>query len=159
MNIILSLYPNSRGLGYACIELPQKLLDSGIVTVRPICNDRLLARIEKYMDFFKPKIIVVRDADALTPRGKRIKRLITAVIESAVERGIPIHQYSRDQMKEVFEQFGTSTKYEIAQKLIQWFPELADRAPGVRKPWMDEDYNMGVFDALALAVTHAYLTE
>jgi hypothetical protein len=59
----------------------------------------------------------------------------------------------------VFEQFGAKSKYEIANKIIAWFPQLASRAPKIRKAWMDEDYNMGIFDALALAITHKYLTE
>jgi hypothetical protein len=62
-------------------------------------------------------------------------------------------------MRDVFEQFGAKSKYEIANKIVTWFPQLVSRAPKIRKPWMDEDYNMGIFDALALAITHKYLTE
>lgn len=159
MKLILALYPNSRGLGFVCVELPQKLTDAGVITVRPICNGIILTRIEKFMDFFKPEIVVVRNAEALAPTANRIKKLINAITELAIERGIAVHQYTREQIRDVFEVWGSSTKYQIAHKIIEWFPELANRAPKIRKAWMEEDYNMGLFDALSLAITHAYVTE
>lgn len=160
ITIILSLYPNARGLGYVCLEMPQKLLDSGVVTVRPICNNRILERITKFVDFFKPTIIIVQDCDSSYSRhSRRVARLVEAITKYADEIKIPVHRYSRQQIRDVFEQFGAKSKYEIAQKIISWFPQLASRAPKIRKAWMDEDYNMGVFDALSLAITHQYLTE
>ena len=156
-NVILALYPNSRGLGYACVEMPQSLLDSGILTVRPVGNGPILERVRKFTSYFRPSVIVVRDAHPST--SKRIVRLIADIEAHAHEKGIPVFRYSRQQIRDVFETFGVTTKYEIAQKIVEWFSDLAFRAPKIRKPWMDEDYNMGIFDALSLAITHQYLTE
>jgi len=158
--IVLALYPNTRGIGYVCIEYPQKILDSGVATVRPILNSQLVKRIEKFIDFYKPVLIVIRNCD-LSQSGnvKRAKQLVDDIITHAKEKQIPTYHYSREQVKDVFEQFGVQTKYEISQKIIEWFPELKWRSPKIRKTWMDEDYHMGVFDAFSLAIAHRYLSE
>jgi len=159
MSLILALYPNSRGLGFACVEMPSRLVEFGIVTVRPVNNERIRGRIEKFIGFFKPEIVVIRDSETGTPRDRRIALLIEDVKKLGQATGVPVYSYSRQQVKDVFEVFGEKTKYGIAHKIIKWFPELEDHAPRIRRPWMDEDYYMGIFDALALAITHAYLTE
>lgn len=161
MTIILSLYPNALGLGYSCLELPEKtLLDSGVVVVRPFRSKRILERIAKFVEFFKPTIIIVKDWDSnYSRRSRRIAQLTDDIVKYAAEMKVPVYRYSRQQIRDVFEVHGAKTKYEIAQKIIVWFKELASRAPKIRKPWMTEDHNMGVFDALSLIITHLYLTE
>lgn len=159
MSVRLALYPNARGLGYACLELPNNLIEYGIVTVRPMSNERALKRMEKFIDFFKPEVIIVRDAEISALGATRMSELLEGIRKLALERNLPVHSYARHQVKDVFEVFGAKTKYGIAQKIITWFPQLSEHAPRIRRPWMDEDYYMGIFDALALAICHAYLTE
>ncbi|HEY0262615.1 MAG TPA: hypothetical protein VGB95_06285 [Chitinophagales bacterium] len=158
MNIILALYPNARGLGFACLEAPQKLIEYGIVTVRPIYNTPLLRRMEHFLDFFRPQVVILRDGDSLPPSNSRVKQLLENIAQSAERKGIPVHYYSREQIKGVFSSFNASTKYEIAQKLVEWFPEVEDKVPALRKPWESENYYMGIFDALSLGLTHIYLS-
>lgn len=159
MNVILALYPNTRGLGFACVNMPDRLVEYGIVTVRPICNERLIKRIRKFLDFYRPKLVVVRGVDADTPRGRRIALLVAEVGKMAEGMDIKLYGYTRQQIKDVFDVFGETTKHGIAHKIAKWFPELGDHAPKIRRPWMDEDYYMGVFDALSLAITHTYLND
>lgn len=160
MNVILSLYPNTRGLGYVCIDMPQKLLDSGVITVKPIKNEQILRRVKTFIEFYQPKLIILRDCNASNSRcSDRISQLAEKIKSLAQEQHLPSFHYSRSQIKDAFELFGATTKYEIAMKIIEWFPELSIRAPQLRKPWMDEDYNMGIFDALALAVTHQHISK
>jgi len=159
-SLILSLYPNARGLGYASIEPPQKLLDSGIIDVRPVSDDQILARITKFVEFHRPTLIIVRDSNVKNVGATtRVQKLINSIADFAAKHTIPVHKYSRQQIRDVFEQYGATSKYEIAKRIIPWYPELAPRAPKIRKTWMDEDYNMCVFDAISLAVTHLYLTK
>jgi len=80
-------------------------------------------------------------------------------LEYAEETKIPTFQYSRKQIQDVFELYGHTSKFHVAKQIITWFPELSSRAPKLRKPWMNEGYNMGVFDAMALAITHHYLMD
>jgi hypothetical protein len=159
-NIILSIYPNTRGFGYVCLESPKNLIDYGIVTIRPICNRRIMKRIKKIVSYFRPVLVLVQDCDKKYSRqGNRIKNLIDNIVAFAKENNIPVVQYSREQIRDVFEQFEAKSKYQIANKIIEWIPELEPRKPKARKLWMSEDYNMGVFDALSLALTHYYMSE
>jgi len=158
--IVLSLYPNSRGLGYVCLESPQLLKESGVLTIRPIFNGKILERIIKFVNFFKPEIIVVKDYGLGHSRqSKRGVELVESIAKYAEEIKVPVYRYTRQQMRDVFEQFEATSKYEIAKKIVSWFPQLESHTPRIRKPWMAEDYYMGEFDAIALAVTHQYLTE
>jgi hypothetical protein len=156
MSVVLSLYPNVRGLGYACAEMPKKLIESGVVTVSPVNNGTVMERVRRFIEYYKPTIIFVRDP---LPTHKRIAKLAAKIEAHAEKEGMPVYRYSRQQITEVFGTFNAATKYEISQKIITWFPELAIRAPKMRKSYMNEDYNMGIFDAIALIVTHEYLTE
>ena len=153
-HVVLALYANSRGLGYACIQVPKKLMECGVLNVTPLSNDKIAMRVEKFIDFFKPHVVVIRDAESSVPR---IQELSDTISIMAYEKNVPIHRYTRKQVKDVFEIFGATTKYEIAHKIIEAIPALATRAPRIRKPYLPEDYNMGIFDAAALILTHEYL--
>src|ERR1700722_17214860 len=121
--IVLSLYPNARGLGYVCIENHQLLKESGVLTIRPIFNGRVFDRIIKFIQFFKPEIIVVRDYAAKRPSlNKRGVALVDTILKYAEEIKIPVYRYTRQQMRDVFEQFGATSKYAIAKKIVSWFP-------------------------------------
>ena len=156
--VILALYPNSSGLGYACIQVPERLMDYGVTTTTPLSNGKLLRRTERFMKYYQPKVIVLRESFSKDGKG-RSDRLIAAITTLAGEMGIEVHRYSKQQIRDTFEVFGAETRHEIASKIVQFLPELAHRAPKVRKWYEKEDYNMPVFDALALAITHAHLNE
>ena len=101
----------------------------------------------------------LRDGERLPKISSRVKQLLKDIAKSAERKEIPVQSYSREQIKDVFSTFNVSTKYAIAQKLIEWFPELEDNVPKIRQPWKSEDYYMGLFDALSLGLTHLYLTD
>ena len=76
MTIFLSLFPNTRGLGYACIETPQTLVDYGVATIQPVSNEKSFARAKKLIDFFRPTVILIRDNDdPIKHRAKRVEAL------------------------------------------------------------------------------------
>jgi Holliday junction resolvasome RuvABC endonuclease subunit len=156
---ILSLFPYSRGVGYACLQAPQNLLDSGVVTIRPISNERIVSRINKFLEFHQPTVVVIRDIDAIHKRkAKNVQKTIEIITDYAKTKKLPLFRYTRQQIREAFEVHGAKNKYETAQKIVTWFPYLASKAPEIRMEWMDEDYNMCMFDAIALAVTHLHFT-
>jgi hypothetical protein len=154
----MAIYPNLRGMGYACVEMPNKVLSFGIISPRPYNVGKLLKRVRKLLNFYAPSIIIIRDANKVD--SLRMRKLINEITECAVDVKTPIYQYSRNQVKQVFERFGVSTKQEIADYIIlEWLPELADHRPRARGLWEPEDYYMGVFDSLALIMTHEYLAD
>jgi hypothetical protein len=131
-----------------------------VVRVRPLANDKILTRIKKYVEYFRPTVVVVRNCtEPTSPRVERIQSLIRDIETYAKGEGIPVFGYTRQQIRDVFELFESTTKQEISERITHWFPELAPRMPKTRIKWKDEEYTMCIFDAMALAVTHRYLTE
>jgi hypothetical protein len=158
-NITLALYPNHRGFGFAFFENPKTPLDCGLVTIRPISNEDCMKRIRNIIEYYKPTLIIVQDTKETYPRkSPRVKKLIQHIERYATSQHLTVTSYGRDQIRFVFEQFKAVTKYEIAKTIVRWLPQFAHKLPKVRKVWMCEDYNMGTFDAMSLAITHFYLS-
>ncbi|MCW3128271.1 MAG: hypothetical protein JWO03_3929 [Bacteroidetes bacterium] len=156
--VILALYPNSIGIGYACLQIPDRLLDFGVATAKPISNGKLLRRAERFLNYYKPKLVLLKETSELANSGRN-DRLIKAMTTLCDEMGLDTYRYTKQQIKDTFEVFGAKTKFSMAEKMVKMLPDLAVRMPKVRKWYEKEDYNMVVFDAVALAVTHAHLTE
>jgi Holliday junction resolvasome RuvABC endonuclease subunit len=156
--VILALYPNAIGIGYACLQIPERLLDYGIATVKPMSNSKLLTRTEKFMDYYKPKIILLRET-GLSKNSGRTDKLIEAISTLSGEKDLPVYRYTKQQIKDVFEIFGAKSKFEMVERIVRMLPELGPRAPKQKKWYEKEDYNMVLFNAVSLAVTHTYLTE
>lgn len=157
-NIVYAIYPNANGFGFVYMENARKLIEYGTVRINPISNRKILDRIKKSIDYFRPTILILTDPDGKSSRtGKRTCRLIQKIMQYADSEKLPVEQYSRDQIRDVFEGFGVYTKYEIAQFLLTEFKELEPKRPRERKLWVSEDRNMGIFDALSLALIWFYL--
>lgn len=160
MNVVFAIYPNSNGFGFVYMENVRKLIDFGAVRINPISNRKVLERIKKSFDYFRPTLVIVLDPESNSSRtGNRVRKLIQKITSYAEEEKLPVVQYSRDQIRDVFEQFGVVTKYEISQWLLTEFKELETRKPRERKLWTSEDRNMAIFDALSLALTWYYLND
>jgi hypothetical protein len=158
MNIVYAIYPNSNGFGFVYMENARKLIDFGAVRINPISNRKVLERIKKSFDYYRPTIVIVLDPDGNSSRtGYRIRKLIKKITLYAEEVKLPVAQYSRDQIRDVFEQFGVITKHEISQFLLTEFKELEPKRPRERRLWASEDRNMAIFDALSLGLTWFYL--
>jgi len=157
-NIVFSIYPNANGFGFVYMQNPRKLIDYGTVRINPISNRKAMERIKESLEYLRPSIVIVQDPKGRFSRtGKRVSRLIKKIIAHADEAEFAVVQYSRDQIRDVFEQFGASTKYEISQLLLTEFKELELKSPKKRKLWTSEDRNMAIFDALSLALTWYYI--
>lgn len=158
--IVLALYPNALGFGYSVVKSPRDALECGVVKVNPISNHKCMERIKKFIDYYEPVLIIVQ---GLQGKGsfkvKRVTCLIHRITSYAQEKNLSVVSYSREQIRFVFSEFGATSKYAIAQTICKWLPEFTHRMPQLRKPWMAEDYNMGMFDALSLALTHFYMMD
>ncbi len=158
--IIFSIYPNANGFGYVYLENARKLLDQGTIRVNPINNVVLIGRIKKLLGYIRPSVVIAVDPEGKASRiGKRVRELIKKISAYCEKNQIQIFKISRDQIRDVFGQFGASTKYEISQMLITEFKELELRLPKKRKIWAGEDRNMAIFDALSLGLTWFYIND
>jgi hypothetical protein len=55
-------------------------------------------------------------------------------------------------MRQAFEAYGATTKHQIAQVIAKRFPEIADRLPPERKPYMSEDPRFAIFGAASFVM-------
>lgn len=158
--IVYAIYPNANGFGFVFMNGPRNLLDFGIVRINPICNFKLLEKIQDSISYFKPTVVILLDPDGKSSRtGKRTRKLLEKISAFAQSENLQVAHISRDQIRDVFENFGVSTKFEISQWLLTEFKELETRRPKKRALWTSEDRNMGVFDALSLVLTWFYFYE
>jgi hypothetical protein len=154
--ITLVLYPNTFGVGFVICEGPKEILDFGIKKVRPISHYKYMKKVKWFLDYCQPDIVLLLDYKA-RKISKRQKAIIDAIVQLARAKNLNVKTYSRSQIKQVFAAFKAKTKYEIAMVILKWYPILKDKTPHKRLPWMAEHYQMGVFDAFALMLTHYYL--
>jgi len=154
---VLALYPNRYGIGYAIFDSPNNLVEYGIGYIRPAINGKALKRVQEYIAYYKPDIILIRNTEKNSKTSKRTEKLINMICKEARLQNLDIHSLTRTQIKNVFIQFKAKTKYQISEKIIEWFPQLLSYQYPKRKEWMSENHNTGVFDAISLALTYYYL--
>jgi len=142
--------PTSNGFGFVVIEGNDQLIEWGVAKVWSSGNEALVARVETFVDRYRPNLIVLEDVNE-TRRGKRARNRIVALARYALSKGFAIRMVSRRQVRETFRDYGL-TKFEIAMAITNIFPELAPRMPRYRKPWMSEDPRMNIFDAVSFAL-------
>jgi len=154
--LVLAVSPTARGFGFALFESPTEPIDWGVKEARHNKNAVCIDRLRELIEFYQPDILVVEDDD--TPRkGGHARSFISAAVALASDMCVPTHRISRSMVRETFAQFGVVTKYQIAKKIVEWLPDLSPRLPRYRKPWMSEDYRMGIFDAVAAVLAYFYM--
>ena len=154
---VLAIDLGTRGFGYAVMEGPHQLIDWGVREVRKNKNSRSLKKVEQLIARYQPDALVLEDYNIQDKRRpNRVRALTDRVKEVALQAGAKVHTFSRKKIKEAFVGTESVSRHEIAITLSRWFPELAGRLPPKRKPWMPEHSQMGLFDAVSLAMTHFY---
>jgi Holliday junction resolvasome RuvABC endonuclease subunit len=153
---ILAISPGTRGFGYAVLEGHDTLVDWGVKSVTGQKNARCLVKVKEMITRYQPDVVVLENT--LTKdsrRSPRIRALTKSIVALASKRNVKPELVSCSQMKRVlFVDSGEWKKHDIAENVAKRFPEeLSLRLPPKRRPWMSEDSRMGIFDAVALALT------
>lgn len=155
--LVLAVFPTSRGFGYAVFEGPLGPVDWGVKEVRGDKNRQSLERIRELIEWFRPDAIVLEHCGGSgSHRSDRVKCLVQGLKRLARRYDITIQSYSRAQMRAYFSRVGAVTKYEIAKAVAGQLPELEPWLPPPRKLWMSEDPRLSIFDAVALAFMFFY---
>jgi len=158
--LALAIDPTSRGFGYALFEGPQVPLDWGTTEIRSGQDGRSLERAKKLIDHYRPEVLVLEDCSSEQGRRcPRVRTLLGRIEEHARQKQVPVARYPSSRIKEVCSFCDVRNKRQAALRICEWLPELARCLPPERKPWMSEDRRMGIFDAVALALTYYYLEE
>ena len=150
---VLAIAPLTRGLGYAVMEGPDKLVAHGNKAILRDKNTRALKWVEKFIRLYQPAVLVLPDVNAKdTRRAARIKILHKKIGALAREHDLKVRLISVTRVREQLLGGKKGTKQASAEALAAKFPvELASRLPPKRRPWMSEDPRMDIFDAVGLA--------
>jgi len=152
VELVLAIFPSTKGFGYSVFEGPTSLVDWGVKVARgDRKNAQSLQRVRELVAFYRPDVLVLEDYDGRgSRRAKRIEQLIDAIAACAEKERVATASFSRAEVRDCF---SLTAKRQIAEAIARDFPELEPRLPPVRKIWMSEDARMNIFDAAALAMT------
>ncbi len=155
-DLVLSLYPNSRGLGYVLFEGPLSPFDWGVKEIRGHAkNRRILRFIESLLEKYGPVVLVLEDwTDDAFQRIDRIVELYEAIVALAKRKMIQVVRYPMRKIREHFAYRNATTKYEIALHIAKIIPAFSYQIPPRPVIWRSEDARQGLYDAAAIGLTH-----
>jgi hypothetical protein len=153
---VLGLSPSTGGVGFAVLEDGQKLIDWGVKSIKGDKNLESIKKIEGLILHYRPDLLAFENYEADgSQRHGRVRQLGHEMSNLAEYHKLKVSLLSRKQVLQFFFADGEGTKYAVANILARRFSEeLGHRLPPKRKPWMNEDYRMDIFDAVAWALTH-----
>ncbi len=152
--VTIAMHPTCFGIGYVIYESLDEIIDFGIRSVDRKSIQDFVTRAESLLDFCKPDIVILLEKVQDNRVSKRIQNGIQEIINMTRERGLKYYTYTPWHIENTFMDFGISTKYERSKLLASWFTMLKVRMPMKRKDGDAEDYQMTLFDAFGLMVTH-----
>src|SRR2546425_7905384 len=155
---VLAIDPSTKGIGFAVLEGPERLIDWGIKQAEGDTDDAKNAECAKIVaeliDRSRPRILTLEDAAADDSRRcERVRNLLAAIRQLAREKRVKVLDFTPERVRSAF----TPTKDVIAAAIAGRFPELQPRLPRPRTLTMSEQYEMPVFDAMAFAVAFFHL--
>jgi hypothetical protein len=154
-NLVLAVYPNTRGFGFVLFEGVFSPVDWGIVRARGTDkNHSCLTRFERMVSWQRPDVLILED---MTVEGcrryARIRDLNQAIAEAAAREKILSIQYTVARVRDYFAQLSAFTRYARAEFIADHITVFRPLLPPPRKIWNSEDARMSIFDAAALALT------
>jgi hypothetical protein len=154
--LVLSIYVTSKGFAFVLFEGAASPFDWGSRELRnPSRNQKCVAAIRLIIEKYHPRVLIIEDSgERYSRRTARIRRLYQSLVHLARISGMDVDRISKSAIRETFARVGAVTKHEIAEAIAVQIPAFGSRLPPVRKPWMSQDARQGLFDAVALAVTH-----
>src|SRR3989441_13212225 len=154
---VLAIDPSTKGIGFAVLEGPERLIDWGVRQAAADQDDAKNAECAKIVaeliDRSRPRILTLEDAAADDSRRcERVEKLLAAIRQLAREKRVKVLDFTPERVRKAF----APTKDVIAAAIAGRFPELGPRLPRPRTLTMSEQYEMPVFDAMAFALTYFY---
>lgn len=157
--VVLALYPHRKGIAYACMESPTSMIESRRFYL-PALRSEYLNKSRQVLQHFCPDVVILEDYECrLSRKQKRIQRMIDDIERQAKELDLHVSRYGREQIQDVFRQFGAVSKNDIAQTIAKWLPEYKSIVPKPREFQQPESSKQPEFDAISLAYAHYFLSK
>ena len=107
---IIAIYPNTIGFGHVILNEKGEILDYGMVSIRPVNNEKCLKRIKEIISYYQPEILILENCKN-SHKSERVKNLIT-VINNFGRYKAKIIKYSKEDIRNTFDVFGAkNTSY------------------------------------------------
>ncbi len=153
--LVLGVYPTSRGFGWVVLEGPFAVVESGLHHALKAKNAGCVRALERIVARLKPSTLVLEAFDGHSSiRSARIRRLCLEFVNLAADRGLGLAVHSRDEVRATFAGVEARTRDEIAAAVARTLPALAYRLPKKRAPWESEDRRLSIFSAAAVVLTY-----
>lgn len=148
----MSVFPNTRGFAFVVFEglLP---VDWGVSEAEG--SDRhetCLRRVATLLVKYSPDVLLLRDSSEA--RAPRIATLIEAIALLPRHPSVTCLGVTRMLVREAFAHLARPTREAIARAIAERIPFFEPLLPPPRKIWTSESRRMGLFDAIALALTY-----
>lgn len=151
---LLAFYPNSKGLCYALLERGLRTIDWGIETGRQRKQATVLHHATSLLAMCGPSSIILPSRMDVEKRSRRLQEVANSIEHMSIDGDLGVHGYARADSKIAFGKVGSNSEDVIAAGIARLLPELELHLTPARKLWMSEDYRMGLFDAVAVVLTH-----
>jgi len=140
-----------RGVAFAVLEGMERLYDAGVTYIALPSKHAYVEKVEALLLRYLPEVLVLEDTKgAGFKKGPRTEHVITRLELLALSKTLPVVKVSR---KDVLSVFGTKNKYETADAVARFFPELEGRLPGHRRSWENETDRINIYEAVSFALT------
>ena len=155
-NLVLAVYPTTRGLGFVVMEGPLSAVDWGTSEITSgNKNEWCLSRITRLIERLHPDTIALPDWHGPEARrSERIRNLCHGVVAMARVNGLDIRIVRLARVKRYFATLGATTKHERAAAVARLIPAFAHRMPPRRARWQTEPTRAALFDAAAVALAY-----
>lgn len=151
---VLSISFTYLGFGYTVFEDPNSVIDWGHCQAPKHDKFMLEGRIISLIQKNKIEIVLCKNPNDRIDRVKALTKLTKNICK---ELEIDFNELSKNDIENVFESFGSYTKYQRAGIVAQHLPDLAYKLPPERKIWQTEDLRLAIFESACLALSYFYL--
>lgn len=150
----IGISPCTKGFGFAVLEARGRLVSWGVARLYSSSNEEFQQRLEALIVRYGIALLCLDDLAGQHRRGRRARTLYRHAAGVARRTSVPTSLISRNRVLECLGLEARATKYEVAVRVTELFPELVDALPPPRKPWHSEDARIALFIAVSLAAVH-----
>jgi hypothetical protein len=151
---VLALELRHRRIGFAVLEGPERLLDTGVKRYQ--YSGHVVAILRTIVTIFAPSALALRQANHRILEHRKSASATVHLIRTECNRqGVGFNWISTPEVRHAFGHSGKS-KDDIAAEVARIFPELQWQLPPARhkRSWVSEGWNMPLFDAVATGFTY-----
>jgi hypothetical protein len=133
------------------------LLDWGVRTNSGSTCDTITSTREKVsslLGFYRPAVVAFKCASTRREDESSTSMVGLTVKKECFLWSVRFQVVTAEAVGSFFAEHACETKFQIAQILGEWLPELAWSVPSKRMPWQSERHAMAIFEAAAVGITY-----